>query len=174
MAYSDSTKERAYMLFLHKGLNPESIAKELKKDYPAITANTIRKWAMEGNWYQDRDSLVQKTTERITDLNMSEKMKELEKKSDQLLQSTYDKLIQTSPKISSWEQGIYAFKAISEFYLAMQEKKEKSKDPEKIIQAFFKVINGIPSIKKQVTEHWDSILKEMKSELEIPVEKTIN
>ncbi|HMV45546.1 MAG TPA: hypothetical protein PK079_24050 [Leptospiraceae bacterium] len=171
--YPQSIKTRAYHLFVTKGYTCERIAKELRKEYPKITGNTIRKWSEERTdnnsqtWIEQKNSIEKNVVERINEKTISA-IVDIRAKNKILIQEIFKRIIDKSaPEAKSFEGLIYAFKAISSFE-AQLEKDAGEKDklsPAQVIQIILEIFQANPKIANVIRAEWHSVSEQLHQQL---------
>lgn len=162
--YNDSVKLRAKTLYL-QGENFEKIAKSLRKEYPKVTANTVRGWSEKGKWDESKDSIA-KTQDRLIQESHAKKAKDVLDKTLILAELTFQKLTdEKAPGMKSHEGGTYAWKALVELSLQLQREQTKNINPSEIIKTFFDILNSFPTVKRELDANWNSIMREVRIRL---------
>jgi len=172
MAYPQSVKTRAYNYFVAKGETCEAIARLLKKEYPKITANTIRKWSEEKSktrrsWIEEKESVEKDVVERVKESTVSATV-EIRRKNKILTDEIFKRILEKSaPEAKSFEGLIYAFKAIASFD-AQLEKEAGEKDkltPAQVIQIILEIFQSNTKIAKVIREEWSSVSERLHKQL---------
>lgn len=162
--YNDSIKLRAKTLYL-QGENFEKIAKSLRKEYPKVTANTVRGWSEKGKWDESKDSIA-KNQDRLIQESHSRRAKDLLEKTMILSELTFNKITaEGAPGIKSLEGGNYAFKALADLELQLRKEQNKNVNPSEIIKTFFDILNSFPTVKRELDANWNSIMREVRIRL---------
>ncbi len=173
MAYNDSVKFNAYSLYL-QGLSYDDIATRVKTEMglAKLRGATIRAWAEKsdekGETWEDYRTKVRAVMRRNVDDVAASKLTELQTKTETILEALYAQITATkSPKIKSFEGAVYAFKTISEFSLALDEKNRDHLHPLLIVQAMLEVFQEIPDVRRAIKTNWERIYREIQERLQI-------
>lgn len=172
--YPQSVKTRAYNYFVAKGESCEAIARLLKKEYPKITANTIRKWSEERSpnpnkltWVEEKESVEKDVIERVNEKTVSV-LVGIRQKNKILIDEMYKRILDKSaPQAKSFEGMYYAFKAIASFE-AQLEKESGEKDklsPAQVIQIILEIFQSNSKIAKVIREEWTSVSEKLHQQL---------
>jgi hypothetical protein len=180
MAYSDDVKIRAYAYFL-QGLSYDEIAARLNAEMGiSIAPSTIHNWAEKENkfgktWHDFRAEtrvLVRETIE-VAERN---RLLELRDKATTLQERLYDQLVsETAPKVGSSEGGLYAWKALAEFILRIEQKTYEQVNVVVVIQTLLSILAEVPAVREAIKRNWKHIEREIKLRIlhEVPEAKAI-
>lgn len=174
MAYPQSVKTRAYNYFVAKGYTCEAIARLLRKEYPKITANTVRAWSETRSpnpnkltWVEEKESVERDVVERVNEKTVSATV-EIRRKNKILTEEIFKRIIDKSaPEAKSFEGLIYAFKAIASFD-AQLEKEAGEKDklsPAQVIQIILEIFQANPKIATVIRAEWASVSEKLHQQL---------
>lgn len=167
MAYQDSVKIRAYALFI-QGKSYEETARILAKDFQiTITPNTIKNWAEKkdsrgGTWidYRTDTRAVAMQTVEVVEKNRLIKIRD---KADTLQEKLYNQLTaENAPKVGSSEGGLYAWKAVAEFLIKLDQKSQEDVSIVAVVQMMLEIFAEVPEVRKVIQKHWPAIEKEIR------------
>ena len=170
--YPTSVKTRARNLYIVKGMSCEAIANLLKKEYPKINSNTIRKWSEEKikgqrTWAQEKNAVEVDVVERVHEATVS-RITEIRSKAKILSDEVFKKLVdKNAPEAKSYEGLVYAFKAMASFeaQLAKQEGESGKLSPMQVIQVILQIFQSIPTVRKSIEDNWKVISERMHQQL---------
>lgn len=174
MAYPQSVKTRAYNYFVAKGYTCEAIARLLRKEYPKITANTVRAWSETRSpnpnkltWVEEKESVERDVVERVNERTVSV-LVDIRAKNKVLIQEMYKRILDKSaPHAKSLEGMYYAFAAIARFE-AQLEKESGEKDklsPAQVIQIILEIFQSNPKIATVIRAEWASVSEKLHQQL---------
>jgi HD-GYP domain-containing protein (c-di-GMP phosphodiesterase class II) len=95
------------------------------------------------------------------------KLADLRSKSETILEALYNQITAKSPKVKSFEGAVYAFKTISEFSLALDEKNSEQLHPLLVVQAMLEVFQEIPEVRRAIKGNWERIYREIQDRLKM-------
>jgi len=171
--YPSSVKTRARNLYIVKGMSCEAIANLLKKEYPKISSNTVRKWSEEKikgqrTWVDEKNSVEVDVVERVHEATVS-RITEIRSKTRILTEETFKRLIdKNAPGAKSWEGLVYAFKAIAGLEVQLAKEEEGAANnlsPAQVIQIILSIFQSIPSVRREIEANWKVISERMHQQL---------
>ena len=167
MSYPDSIKIRAYA-FVVQGISYEESARKIIKEYGVkISANTIKNWAEKKDihgrtWKDYRDDTRAVAMQTVNAVEKSRLVK-MRDKADTLQEKLYEQLTaKTAPKVGSAEGGMYAWKAVAEFLMKLDQKSQENVSIVMVVQTMLEIFAGVPDVKKAIQKHWQLIEKEIR------------
>ncbi|MBN2157911.1 MAG: hypothetical protein JW807_00845 [Spirochaetes bacterium] len=172
MAYNDTIKLRAYTMYL-QGASYEEIARDLRKSFgeKKLKGTTVRSWAEKpddrGETWEDHRNRVKAVMRRNAEDAAATKLADIRAKSETILEKLYKQLTERSPKVKSFEGAVYAFKTISEFSLALDDKNREQLHPLLVVQAMLEVFQEIPEVRRVIKTNWERIYIEIQERLKI-------
>lgn len=176
MAYNDTIKLRAYSMYL-QGSGYEDIARTLRDEYgeKKLKGSTVRAWAEKpddkGDTWADHRNRVKAVMRRNVEDMATTRIAELKSKTETILESLYMQMTTKVPKIKSFEGAIYAFKTISEFSLALDDKNRDQIHPLLVVQAMLEVFQEIPEVRRAIKTNWERIYNEIQDRLKMEKSK---
>lgn len=173
MAYPQSVKTRAYNYFVAKGYTCEAIARLLRKEYPKITANTVRAWSETRSanpnkltWVEEKESVEKDVVERVKERTVSV-IAGIRSKNVILLEEVYKRILTEAPAAKSFEGLIYSWKALASFEANLEkEAGEKDKlSPAQVIQIILEIFQANPKIATVIRAEWASVSEKLHQQL---------
>jgi len=167
MSYSDIIKIRAYTLFI-QGTSYEETARKISEEFgKKISAGTIRKWAeakdAKGSSWREYRSETRVVAQRTIESKEKNRLVKIRDKVETIVERLYDNLTDTTvPKVSSYDGGSYALKAMADFLLKLDDKAGKQVDAIVVCQTVIEIFGSIPSIREAIEAHWQELEKEIR------------
>lgn len=160
--YSNSIKNKAYALYL-QGSNAEQISKALE-DYTdkKIAPNTIRGWIEKEDsngetWDDQKTKIEYQVRQRIENEATTEKQ-QVRTRVSTLSKALFDNLVnEKAPEVKSFEGAIYAFKALSEMSINLEDEDNERWSPVNAAHIILEELNNIPEVRKMLKKHWKKI-----------------
>lgn len=169
----DAIRSRAFYLYLCEEDDPKQIAKRIRKEFKSKTpSKQIESWLKEaddkGQTWKDKKQKVQAQAlariERIAE-DVVVKVKE---RTSTLSQRLYDSLVSSQPEIKSLEGAVYAFKALSEMEIQLDDRIKHENSPLRIAEALFRALEQIEPVAKVIQKNWPEIQKRLQDHLGKP------
>lgn len=167
MAYSDSVKIRAYALFI-QGISYEETARILAKDFSiTITPNTVKNWAEKkdsrgGSWIDYRDDTRVAARQNVEAVEKT-RLVQIRDKADTLQEKLYGQLTaENAPKVGSAEGGMYAWKAVAEFLIKLDQRSQEDVSIVIVVQMMLEIFAEVPEVRNVIKKHWPHIEKEIR------------
>ena len=167
MSYSDIIKIRAYALFI-QGVSYDETARKLSAEFPQkVSPSTVRKWAeakdIRGYSWNDYRNDTRVEARHTIEIREKSRLVAIRDKAEILSEKLFKNLTdEAAPKLSSADGGTYAFKAISEFLLKVDEKAGQQIDVIAVIQSVLEIFAAVPSVRDAIQANWGEIEKEIR------------
>ncbi len=169
----DAIKSRAFYLYLCEEDDPKTIAKRIRSEFKSKTpAKQIETWLKESDekgltWKEKKSKVQTQAMARIERLAEDVVVKVKERTST-LSSRLYDSLVSSQPEIKSLEGAIYAFKALSEMEISLDDRIKHENSPLRVAEALFRALEQIEPVAKVIQRHWPEIQKRLQEHLGKP------
>lgn len=167
MAYTADDRLVAYGYFL-RGYSFDKIVQSLRKQYPGLKAETVRRWATKYRWEKQRERHMQQALESIGASAMDERLK-VAKKLEGLIEGLKGAIDVT--EIKSHESAIHAICKLEELRLKMigshpsQDPKGEGANPFVIADLVLTILGKHPAFSGLMKKHKAELLSQVRKEL---------
>lgn len=161
MAYGINVRERAFALYL-QGQNAEQIAETLRAEYPSLSANTIRSWEEDaddrGETWEDRRRAVDQASRRRIEAQAATMRATTAARLQTLTEVMYNRLTsKNSPEMKTFEGAVYAFKALSEMAVKLDDDDQNRFNPFVAAEILLQALSEDAEVRKVLKIRWSHV-----------------
>lgn len=165
MSTEPAIRERAFFLYAISGSGSSlnAVAKQIREEFGTkTTAKTVKEWAEEKDkdgltWKDKRERLVVRAEKRV-EVIVENRLVEIQNRTKTIADLLYKKITEETPKLTSLDNAIYAYKAISELELTLPQKYGAQLNPSEIISVVLKLFKRCEPVGRAISDHWEKNL----------------
>ncbi|RHX89864.1 hypothetical protein [Leptospira stimsonii] len=165
MSTEPAIRERAFFLYAisGSGSSKNSVAKQIRSEYGTkTTAKTIDEWSKEkdkdGLTWEDKRNRIVARAEKQVEVIAENRLVEIQNRTKTIADLLYKKITEETPKLTSLDNAIYAYKAISELELTLPQKYGTQLNPSEIISVVLKLFKRCEPVGRAISDHWEKNL----------------